>query len=76
MRTTYEVRVTVEVIDTTKKSHKPSFVVKRSTWLVGCFGDGKPYQADRKQARRFASALVDSVKAFNRAVHIFAGDTS
>jgi hypothetical protein len=72
--TTYEVRVTIEVLNHNVKDHRGGHFVKRYEINAGEFGDGKPNSVDRDQAKRFAKRLNDSVVGTVRTAHVFASE--
>jgi len=74
--TTYEVRVTVEVINHNVKTHRQGHFVKRKEMAIATFGDGKPNRVDRDQALAFASAITASIQAANYAAKVYGADST
>jgi len=72
MASTYEVRVTIEVLNHTVKSHRNGHFTKRYEFTAGKFGDGTPNAADRDQAKELASTVVNTIRVTSKTANIYA----
>ncbi len=57
-RSTYEVRVIIEVVNNNQKSHRQGYSIKRREFVSGQFAKG-----ERDAAKSYANDLITAVKA-------------